>query len=63
MLRHGLSGSGADIEYEILKEFQYGYLLKFFDTDFYISKKAFYNNGILSYDYIKLLRSKLKECI
>ena len=62
-LTHGLKDSGADIEYDIVREHQYSYTLRFFDDVFYLPKWCFYDNNIISYEGMFKLRRALKEMI
>lgn len=62
-LSHGLQGSGADIEYEIIEKYQFGYKLKFFDDYFYLSKNNFDKKGVIKLQNMIYLREALKELI
>jgi hypothetical protein len=62
MLTHGLTGSGADIEYEIIREHQYSYTLQFFDDVFYLPKWCLSDN-IIKENCMYKLRQALKEMI
>jgi hypothetical protein len=61
-LTHGLDGSGADIEYRIIKEHTYGYTLEFFDDEFYLPKSCFCDNIIKS-NCIYKLRQAIREVL
>lgn len=61
-LTHGLEGSGADIEYKILKEGEHGYILAFFEDAFCLPKSIFSDN-IIKQNCICILRNELRRLI